>query len=181
MAIYTRTGDKGKTSLGGGERVPKTDSRVEAYGSVDELNACLGAALSLVEDGELVDQLAPLRNDLMLICSEIARPDSKRTPNSPALGPDRTVYLEKLIDAMDEKLPSLRNFILPGGCPGAAALYFAATVCRRVERRVLTFSEISGVRREILVYLNRLSDLLFTAGRMANFSAGVEDTPWSKS
>lgn len=181
MKIYTKKGDGGKTSIIGGERVSKADPRVEAYGSVDELNACLGAAFSLVMNEDLKKKLEPIQNDLMVICASIATPDSKRRENSPASGPESIARIEKLIDSLEEKLPPLKNFILPGGHPGAAALFLAATVCRRAERRIVEFTDISRERHtEESAYINRLSDLLFVAARHAALSAGSKEKPWRK-
>ena len=114
----------------------------------------------------------------MLICTVLATPVEKRKPESPSLSPERITALEKLIDNYENELPKLKNFILPGGSPGAAALHFAGTVCRRAERRMVKLSEEAEISKEALSYINRLSDLLFVAGRLANHRAGAEEILW---
>ena len=180
MKIYTKTGDEGTTGLFGGGRVRKDEARVEAYGTVDELNSVVGVAraASLPVDVETV--LAGVQEDLFVIGAELATVAGKEDKlPMPLLGEARTALLEGAIDSMEEKMPALTSFVIPGGCPGGAFLHQARTVCRRAERRVLTAAERTPIRREILVYLNRLSDLLFVAARRANHADGVLDVPWS--
>lgn len=180
MKIYTKTGDEGTTGLFGGGRVRKDEARVEAYGTVDELNSVVGVAraASLPVDVETV--LAGVQEDLFVIGAELATVAGKEDKLPMALlGESRTALLEDAIDRMEEKMPALKSFVVPGGCPAGAFLHQARTVCRRAERRVLSAAQETAIRREILVYLNRLSDLLFVAARRANHAAGVLDVPWS--
>lgn len=180
MKIYTRTGDSGTTGLFGGARVDKDVDKVEAYGSVDELNACLGVAAALAGPGELARSLESIQSDLFTLGAELGCVSGREDKLGMRLigGADAT-RLEQLIDVAEAKLEPLRNFILPGGSPLAASLHVARTVCRRAERRVLTARRSSPVRDEIIHYLNRLSDLLFVLAREANHHAGVRDTPWA--
>jgi cob(I)alamin adenosyltransferase len=179
--IYTRTGDRGETGLFGGRRVHKSHPRVEAYGEVDELNAALGLALASLTDQEVRDRLATVQADLFAIGADLATPrtaDGRPHPHLPALPHGRAAEFESWIDEADAELPELHNFVLPGGVPGAAALPLARTICRRAERRVIALDALEGVEPEIVVYLNRLSDLLFQFARLANHRAGVEDILW---
>lgn len=179
MKIYTRTGDQGDTGLFGGGRVSKAHVRVEAYGAVDELNAVLGWAIAQ-PGGEAGDRLRDVQADLFAIGAHLATPDAgeRKRPLLPPL-PDGAGALEAWIDELDAELPELRSFILPGGVPGAAALHVARTVCRRAERAVVALSQAATVEPGVVVYLNRLSDLLFTLARAANHAAGVADVEWS--
>jgi cob(I)alamin adenosyltransferase len=181
MKIYTKTGDDGSTGLFGGGRVPKHDPRVEAYGTVDELNSILG--LALCEDGDpaIKQALAPHQHELFNLGAVLA--DGKAT-GAPA---DNSVLLqtmEQQIDAYTAELPELRNFILPGGSKLAAWLHLARTVCRRAERAVSRIRvdqpKLAQRLHPALVYLNRLSDWLFTVARLANHRAGVADIPWKQ-
>lgn len=183
MKIYTRTGDDGGTALFGGGRVRKHDPRVEAYGNVDELNSVLGWALTRVEDERTTERLKQVQHDLFAIGSDLATPpprENRTRPDTPVLPLERVVAMERWIDEADAELPELRAFILPGGCPGAAALHVARTVCRRTERSVVELSEREPVNYDILTYLNRLSDLLFTFARLENLRAGRSDVEWVK-
>lgn len=181
VPIYTGGGDRGETGLFGGGRVQKDDLRVEAYGAVDELNASLGLARTTGLPGELDALLARIQDDLFVLGADLA------TPPDATVRADRVVRmeagaakaLEPEIDRLDAALPPLRTFILPGGSPGGAALHLARTVCRRAERRVVTLARKSGVSPEAVVYLNRLSDLLFVMARSANARAGVPEAPWN--
>lgn len=181
MRIYTRTGDAGETGLFAGGRVPKDHPRVTACGDVDELNAALGVAITLDPAGAEGDLLAAIQRDLFAIGSELATPDPAKVPpgaSRPFVGDARIVALERAIDAREEGLAPLREFILPGGTPGAAAFHLARTVCRRAERAVVRLSRESAVSPDVLRYLNRLSDLLFVLARAANARAGVRDVTW---
>lgn len=184
MKIYTRTGDSGETALFGGGRVPKNHLRVEAYGEVDELNATVGFALVTIEGNggsPLVELLRTVQEDLFSIGAHLATPDAEHSAagkHLPPLPSHRVAEMELWIDEMDLRLPPLKNFILPGGTEAAARLHLARAVCRRAERRTLALALESPVDRDILVYLNRLSDLLFTLAREANREAGREDVPW---
>lgn len=181
VRIYTRTGDRGDTGLLGGGRLPKAHPRVEAYGEIDELNATLGWAIAVLDDEEIRTQLASIQADLFTIGARLATlpPEpGQRRPDTPTLPPERTAELERWIDQADAQLPVLRAFILPGGSPGGAALHLARTVCRRAERRVVALAQQDEVDPDIIVYLNRLSDLLFVAARLANHRAGHHDVRW---
>lgn len=177
-AIYTKTGDGGDTSLFGGGRVGKEDERVEAYGQVDELNSVLGIARA-EGLGELDALAAELQNQLFTVGAVLATPQGgKAAAAIPKVQPDWVAAMERAIDAFDRELPPLSQFILPGGTKAASALHHARTVCRRTERRVVPLLRAGKVGVETIVYLNRLSDLLFTMARVANFRAGVNDVPW---
>jgi cob(I)alamin adenosyltransferase len=179
--IYTRTGDAGTTALFGGGRVRKDDIRVDAYGEVDELNACIGFTLSMTEDEWLVPKLRMIQSDLFAIGAHLATPvpsGNRRQPSLPGMPLDRVAEMESWMDDASARLEPLRAFILPGGSASASALHLARTVCRRAERRVITLESNETIRPEILTYLNRLSDFLFIAARRANSVAGIGDTPW---
>lgn len=179
--IYTRTGDAGETGLFAGGRTSKASARVEAYGAVDELNAVLGVALRAIADESVRRQVASVQPDLLVVGAHLATPPPRprrRRPELPALADDRVPELERWIDAAEDSLPELRTFILPGGSPGGAQLHEARAVCRRAERRVVALSGQEAVEAWILVYLNRLSDLLFDLARLENHRAGVAETPW---
>lgn len=177
--IYTRTGDTGETGLFGGGRVRKDDPRVEAYGAIDELNACLGVAASAVGDTEVLALLQRIQNELFVVGAELATPDPEAVKKAIArVGAEEIAAMERAIDRIDEEVAPLRHFVLPGGAPGAAQLHLARTVCRRAERRVVAFAAEGSVRVEIVTYLNRLSDLLFALARLVNHRAGVEEPIW---
>ena len=179
MKIYTRTGDDGTTGLLGGARVPKDAPRVAAYGDVDEANAAIGAAAALA-DGALAKLLAGIQRDLFAIGARLADPLHQVAARraKAAVTPAQVRRLEKAIDARERVLPPLRAFVLPGGSPLAAQLHVARTVARRAERAAVALSHESDVEPRILVYLNRLSDLLFVLARHANRRAGVADETW---
>ena len=182
MKIYTRTGDAGETGLFGAGRVSKDSVRVEAYGDVDELNACLGLALTMELSGATAERLATVQGDLMTLGSHLATPEPeppRRRPVLPPLPLGRITEMEEWIDEMWEVLPPLQNFVLPGGVAGAATLHLARVVCRRAERSVVRLSGQEGVEEGIIQYLNRLSDLLFAMARMENGEAGKGDVLWS--
>lgn len=186
MKIYTRTGDAGDTALFGGGRVPKDDARVEAYGGVDETNSAIGLAIVALDRETLADVAAWLRatqEDLFAIGAHLATPGAvgggRAAEHLPPLPLAQIARIESWIDTADTRLEPLRNFILPGGTEAAARLQVARTVCRRAERRVVSLSGASPVDPGIIVYLNRLSDLLFTCARLANHAAGVEDIYWT--
>lgn len=183
MKIYTRGGDSGETSLFGGGRVGKGELRVEAMGAVDELNAVLGWAVAHLPEGRARDGLRGVQHDLFTIGAGLAtRPPRGRRarPETPELPERRVVDLEAWIDEVTEGLPELTAFILPGGVPTAAALHVARTVCRRGERAVARLAAAEDVASDVLPYLNRLSDLLFTLARDENRRAGSGDVPWQK-
>lgn len=178
MKIYTRTGDKGDTALFGGLRVPKDALRVEAYGTVDELNSVLGIVLADNNESDVEMVLRQIQMQLFALGAELATPDPKRAAGIPHIGKEDTARLESLIDSLGAGLPPLRNFVLPGGTPSAARIHFARTVCRRAERAVVRLSHTEPVGEEAIVYLNRLSDLMFVLARHVNAKAGIQEVPW---
>jgi len=179
VKLYTKTGDDGTTGLFGGGRVKKASARVEAYGTVDELNAAIGVARATKLEPFTDGVLAEVQVDLFTLGAELACVPGKEAKLSMKLIEAADAErLERAIDAAEEGLPPLKNFVLPGGSPQAAALHLARTVCRRAERSVLALDDVPA-RREVVVYLNRLSDLLFVLARKANATLGVEDVPWA--
>jgi cob(I)alamin adenosyltransferase len=183
VKIYTKTGDGGETALFGGGRVAKDHPRVEAYGSVDELNAVLGWAVTKVATSEIRDRLRVVQHDLFALGAELATPpgeEGRRRPETPPLPVARIGEMESWIDASTEEVGPLKNFILPGGAEGAAALHLGRTVCRRVERAVAPLVREGEAEPEVLRYLNRLSDALFALARLENHRAGVDDVVWRK-
>jgi cob(I)alamin adenosyltransferase len=181
VKIYTRTGDRGDTGLFGGGRVPKTHPRVEAYGDVDELNATLGLARAIEVLPRVDEVIVPLQRDLFAIGALLATPDrdKMRSHLEKARIDDRRIgELESAIDDADRELEPLKSFILPGGTPKAAALHVARTVCRRAERRVIALGSDEEIPAIVVIYLNRLSDLLFTLARLANRRAGAGEVTW---
>lgn len=181
MKIYTKTGDKGETGLFGGGRVPKDHVRVAAYGEVDELNSFIGLARATLPADEFDQLLESIQRDLFSIGGYLATPDPdkvKKALEKAELSEQRIATFERAIDAADQVLPPLRAFVLPAGTPKAAALHVARTVCRRAERSVVGLSHREAVPEVFLVYLNRLSDLLFTLARLANHEAGGGDVTW---
>lgn len=177
--IYTRTGDDGSTGLGTGERISKTAPRIEAYGTVDELNACIGTVLAAAPCDELVEPLRRIQNELFHLGAELCVPEDHREQMpTPQIEARHVEALEQLIDRLNEPLPPLTNFILPGGSPAAAQLHVARTVCRRAEREVLRLGQQERIGDHALRYLNRLSDALFVMTRVQNRSVGVEDPTW---
>jgi cob(I)alamin adenosyltransferase len=185
MKIYTKTGDRGETGLFGGGRVPKDHVRVDAYGEVDELNSTLGlviAHLQAAGEEEMAGGLRQVQADLFTIGANLATPapedGGRENPYIPTLDAARVPALEAWIDAGDAELEPLKSFVLPGGTAAAAALHLARTVCRRAERRVVGLAREATIDEAMVIYLNRLSDLLFTLARVANHRAGVQDVPW---
>ncbi len=177
MKIYTRSGDQGSTSLFGGGRVSKCDLRIGAYGTLDELNATLGVARSVGVPAQIDEILYLLQNRIFDLGAELANP--KAGDREAGLLQDSDVgELELLIDSLEETLPGLKNFILPGGTPGAAALHLARCVCRRAEREIVALSQASAVRDTVIKYVNRTSDLLFVLARVANAAEEVADVAW---
>ena len=182
VKIYTKTGDGGETSLFGGTRLPKAHLRIEAYGTVDELNAILGVVRAADPAEDLDAVLERIQQHLFVIGAELASPEGS-VQGMPPTGPSEVQELEKAIDQFEAHLPELQQFILPGGDPIAANLHLARCVCRRAERHVVgLFNEQQpNVPQAVLIYLNRLGDLLFVMAREANRRAGCEDVPWSRS
>ena len=177
MKIYTKTGDDGTTGLIGGGRVRKSDARLDAYGTVDELNALLGVA-AVVADPPIGDPLRRVMDELFVVGSHLAAPAGRRAA-LPPLGEAMSRRLEAEIDAAEAALVPLAQFVLPGGCELAARLHVARTVCRRAERRLVELPP-ADVEPALLAYANRLSDWLFVQARAANRRAGVADVPWRK-
>jgi cob(I)alamin adenosyltransferase len=178
MKLYTKTGDDGTTGLFGGGRVAKASARVEAYGTVDEINAVLGVVRATGLPPALDAILAPVQDDLFALGAELAcLPGKEGKLGMTPLGATDILRLERAIDEADGVCPPLKSFVLPGGSPQAAALHVARTVCRRAERAVLRLDD-APARPDLVVYLNRLSDLLFALARWANVLAAIPDVPW---
>lgn len=177
--IYTKSGDAGETGLGDGTRVPKDHARVAAYGEVDELNAVLGLARANCPDGPATALLLGIQNDLFDVGADLCVPPNpqEEAGNSLRVTLLQAERLEKAIDQLNEKLDPLRSFVLPGGTQAAAWLHLARTVCRRAERAVVTLMRAETVNPQVLIYLNRLSDLLFVLARVAN-DGGRGDVLW---
>jgi cob(I)alamin adenosyltransferase len=178
MKIYTKTGDQGKTSLLGGSRVAKYHLRIEAYGTVDELNAAVGMLRSLEIPEATIETLIEIQNKLFTIGAQLASEPGERKIKIPKLQQEDTVYLEKKIDEMDDHLPEMRNFVLPGGHPAVAQAHVARCICRRAERIVLHLKDESDVPAEIPIYLNRLSDFFFVLSRKLTQDLGATEIPW---
>lgn len=181
MAIYTRTGDRGKTSLFNGQRVSKDDLRVETYGTIDELNSAIGVVLSIkYRVLSIKHELIKIQNDLLEVGSALANPDPKYSILNTQYFPRRVKNFEQFIDTMTEKMPPLKNFILPGGGKAGASLHLARAISRRAERKIVALNLKQGVDNNIIIYMNRLSDLLFTMARFANFKEKKKETIWTK-
>ncbi|HXW96775.1 MAG TPA: cob(I)yrinic acid a,c-diamide adenosyltransferase [Gemmatimonadales bacterium] len=181
MKIYTRTGDEGDTGLFGGGRVPKDHPRVQAYGDVDELNSVVGVARATQPTAFFDDLLEAIQRDLFALGGQLATPDPDRVQSAlekAQLTDARVLAFEQAMDDAERELPELRAFVLPAGTPKAAALHLARTVCRRAERSVVTLGRESDLPALFVVYLNRLSDLLFVLARLANHRAGAGDVTW---
>jgi cob(I)alamin adenosyltransferase len=179
MKLYTKTGDDGTTGLFGGGRVPKASARVDAYGTVDEANAAIGVARAARLDPAMDAVLARVQEDMFVVGAELACVPGKEPKLSmPLVGAADIERLEHAIDAAEAACAPLKSFVLPGGSPQAAALHVARTVARRAERAVLSMAD-APARSEVVIYLNRLSDLLFALARQANVVAGVADVPWN--
>ena len=179
MKIYTKGGDTGETSLFDNSRVSKADSRVDAYGEVDELNACLGAVRAAGVDRDLADTLETIQQELFAVGAKLADPAARIAARvtKAAVGDTKIARLEETIDRLETELEPLKGFILPGGTMPGALLHVARTVCRRAERRVVALGG-DAVDPLVIVYLNRLSDLLFVMARAVNRRAGVPETQW---
>jgi cob(I)alamin adenosyltransferase len=181
MKIYTKTGDEGKTSLLGGSRVAKYHLRIESYGTVDELNTAVGMLRSLELSAGTAEVLIEIQNKLFTIGSQLASEPGEPKFKIPKLLGEDTVYLENKIDEMEEDLPVMRNFVLPGGHPSVAQAHVARCICRRAERIVLHLKDESDVPAEIPVYLNRLSDFFFVLSRKLTKDLGAKEIPWKSS
>jgi cob(I)alamin adenosyltransferase len=180
--LYTGTGDAGETALFGGNRVSKDHPRVEAYGSVDELNSVLGVAVSFVRQRRVTTVLGSVQNELLNIGAELASETGPKAERGRMfVDPERKIAdLERLIDEYDARVPPLQTFILPSGSQAGALLHLARSVCRRAERAVVRLSRQEDVNPHVIVYLNRLSDLLFVLARYVNKAARKPETPWRK-
>jgi cob(I)alamin adenosyltransferase len=177
--VYTRTGDDGTTALGGGGRVPKDSLRIETYGTVDELNSAIGVARALGLSPEVETALAPVQNELFHLGSDLCiREEDKARLPAPRIEERHVEALERLMDRLSERLSPLENFVLPGGCPGAAQLHVARTFCRRAERLAVALSKQEAVGPWVVRYLNRLSDALFVLARFENHARGAPDVLW---
>lgn len=177
--VYTRTGDQGKTSLVGGVRIAKSDIRLEAYGTVDELSAQLGMLAAMLVKGEDYEAIIGIQNNLFAVCTHLAT-DQSQTPLYPSANlPQQEVErMERLIDNIMAELPERQGFILPGGCQQACQAHICRTVCRRAERRIAQLAEKAVVGDEIVRYVNRLSDYLFVLAKKLNHQQGVSEQTW---
>jgi cob(I)alamin adenosyltransferase len=177
--VYTRTGDDGTTGLGAGGRVAKDSPRIEAYGTVDELNSQIGLVLASGVNDEIAAALRSIQNDLFHLGSDLCVPEEEKERRPvPSIEERHVAGLERLMDRLSEELPPLENFVLPGGAPGAAQLHVARTVCRRAERLVVALARREPVGPHTVKYLNRLSDALFVMARHENNRRGVPDVLW---
>jgi len=182
MKIYTKTGDDGTTGLFSGKRVSKTSSYIDAYGTVDEVNAFVGMALTSSADAEISKMLIQVQHDLHAVCADLATPaDAAQAKHVERVEAKRSKQLEVWIDKMETELEPLKQFILAGGTELSSRLHVARTVCRRAERAVIAHAESEKANSETIIYLNRLSDFLFVLARLANRRAKRDDVLWDKS
>jgi cob(I)alamin adenosyltransferase len=184
MKIYTRKGDGGETGLIGGKRVSKADQRIVAYGAIDELNSSIGLAISFLRQkkqfSDLVDILVKVQNDLFVVGSDLADPSFPKIGKTPRVNEKMASALEPIIDRFESELAPITFFILPGGSVEAAVLHQTRSVARRAETAAVFLSKDQTINSAIVVYLNRLSDMLFVAARLANKIGGVPDIAWCK-
>ena len=178
MKIYTKTGDDGTTGLIGNKRVKKSNPRIATYGMVDELNATLGIVLSSKLGKDIHDLLIKIQNDLFVVGADLANPNLDNKSNR--VTSEMVLYLEKEIDRLEKKLSSITFFILPGGDLVASQVHLARAICRRAEINVVNLSEVDKINNECLVYMNRLSDLLFVVARTINKRKKISDVAWKK-
>ncbi len=178
MKIYTKTGDQGSTSLFGGRRISKDDLRIEAYGTLDELNSNLGLLNSMVGHQKIKDQLLAIQSYLFVLGSNLAADPEQKNLKVPEINPNETILLEKQIDLMEKDLTPLNFFILPGGSNSSSQAHISRTICRRAERRVVSLTQLESVNQEIIIYLNRLSDYLFVLARYLNHLEDVQEVFW---
>ncbi|MGB9125345.1 MAG: cob(I)yrinic acid a,c-diamide adenosyltransferase [Nitrosotalea sp.] len=178
MKIYTKTGDDGTTGLIGNKRVKKSNPRIAAYGMVDELNASIGIILSSKPGKDIHDLLTKIQNDLFVVGADLANPNLNNKLNR--ITSEMVLFLEKEIDKLEEKLSPITFFILPGGNLVASQVHLARAICRRAEVNVVNLSEVDKINNECLVYLNRLSDLLFVIARTINKRKKISDVAWKK-
>ena len=179
MKIYTKTGDDGTTSLFDGSRVGKDDARVSVYGDIDELNSCIGLAVSFLNHAALKKNLCRIQKELFALGAKLANPSERQQKVKSDFSANQVTSLEHEIDQMESALKPMKNFILPGGSPAAGALHVARSVCRRAERLLVALSRRESMYPVYIKYLNRLSDHLFVAARFANHIDNHEDLPWS--
>lgn len=180
MRIYTKGGDKGKTSLANGQRVSKNDLRIKSYGTVDELNSLLGLSLPFIENEKIKKLILKIQNDLFELGADLATPlDYDKLPIK-RIDDAFITFLEKIIDHYDAKLPQLHYFILPGGSLAASYMHYARTICRRAEREVVELMQNENINNNILIYLNRLSDLLFVLARFCNKIDFTDEIQWQR-
>ncbi len=180
MKIYTKTGDKGETGLFGGERVSKHSTRLDAYGTVDELNSFLGLAILEVNNQEIKSIIKEIQQKLFVVGSDLATPQTEKNqklkiPSTPDEYIDET---ERLIDKFESQLDELKNFILPGGSKGSALLHICRTIARRAEREIVALKNTEEIGNNIVIFLNRLSDLFFVLSRFENKYSNIPDTKW---
>ena len=186
VKIYTKTGDKGETGLIGGRRVAKSDLRIIAYGSIDELNSNIGLIISVLSKKDrdlffdLIDLLIKVQNDLFIIGSDLADPTAilENEAHTPRVAENMASYLEQIIDKFEVELSPIKFFILPGGSVESSVVHISRSVARRAETAVAALSKSQTINPAILIYLNRLSDLLFVVARLVNKRIGVDDIPW---
>ena len=180
MRVYTRTGDKGETSLSGGTRVQKDHPRLEAYGTVDELNSHLGLVQSIIPDPTEKIRLTGIQNRVFVVTSNLAVDKEELLQKLPHIQEDDITDLEKAMDFLLDQIPELTNFILPAGHPAVAYCHIARTVCRRAERRMITLSRENTIDPMLIKYINRLSDYLFVLARKTAYDLGVGEVIWTK-
>jgi cob(I)alamin adenosyltransferase len=180
MKIYTKGGDKGQTGLFGGERVSKNSERIEAYGTIDELNSFIGLAVEEVKSPEIKTVLQKIQNELFTLGSDLATPLDEKNEKYKIPRVPKSFYqeVEKQIDKIEEQLEPLQNFILPGGSKASALLNICRTICRRAERRVVALKASIDIGENIIIFLNRLSDLFFVLARYENMISGIPDIIW---
>ena len=182
MKIYTKTGDKGETGLFGGERVSKDSLRIETYGTIDELNSFLGLAIIEVADTSIKNILQNIQNQLFTVGADLSTPEIDKNKKLNITRTPEEFYLnaEKIIDKYESKLGELKNFILPGGSKGAALLHICRTITRRAEREVVALDNKVKIGNNIIIFLNRLSDLFFVLARYENKVSNIPDIKWNK-
>jgi len=182
LKIYTKTGDKGETGLFGGKRVQKSSIRISAYGTVDELNAALGLSLCYVQNEKVKSVLERLQHQLFVVGADLATPLETESKNItiPRVSSEEITDSETAIDSFEKELEPLQYFILPGGSKAAAQLHVARTICRRAEREVVLLSQQEEINQNIVILLNRISDLLFVLSRIENKTSGIPDQKWEK-
>ena len=180
MKIYTKTGDKGETGLLGGERVPKNSLRINAYGTVDELNSFIGLALNEVKEDSIKAVLSKIQNQLFVLGTDLAAPETEKKIKIDRVPREFSEEIEKVIDKYESELVQLKNFILPGGSRGAAILHVCRTIARRAEREVVALNFTEKINQNIIIFLNRISDLFFVLARFENKVSNIPDALWDK-